>query len=237
MTVHSVGFIPAAPLLVPPLAGLDVDRDESLRIAVREVVRGVIGSLVPGATLVIIGSAPETSTYAGTWDFGPLGLRLRGTGPGTLPTPLGVAAWFVDEAGYAGPREYVGVSDRTPSAACATLGHSISSGHEVALLVVGDGSARRDEKAPGYLDDRAAGFDAQAARALAAGDPQAVLAVDADVAGELLASGRAPWQVAAGAARGQSWAAELLVEAAPYGVGYLAAIWLPHLDSNQEPSD
>ena len=38
------------------------------------------------------------------------------------------------------------------------------------MLVVGNGSARRTEKAPGHLDDRAVGFDAALGAALRAGD-------------------------------------------------------------------
>ena len=52
-------------------------------------------------------------------------------------------------------------------------------------LVVGNGSARRSEKAPGHLDERAFGFDEQLGAALRAGRPG-----DADLAlaAELLAS-------------------------------------------------
>ena len=38
------------------------------------------------------------------------------------------------------------------------------------MLVVGNGSARRTEKAPGHLDDRALGFDEALGAALRAGD-------------------------------------------------------------------
>lgn len=238
MTLICAGFIPAAPLLVPALAGSDVGRDASLRDAVRavvaDVVADVVGSSQNGASaLVVVGPAPETSAYVGTWDFSRLGLRLRGAGPGTLPVPLGIAAWFLDDLGgdaaRALPREYVGVADRAPAAACATLGRSLVEGRDIALLVVGDGSARRDEKAPGYLDPRATDFDARAAAALASGDPEALLALKPELARELLAAGRAPWQVAAGAAREATppggWSAEVLLEEAPYGVGYIVARW------------
>ena len=42
---------------------------------------------------------------------------------------------------------------------------------------------------------------------------------------ELKASGRAPWQVLAGAAEGTGLGGALLYEEAPYGVGYLVAAW------------
>ena len=44
-----------------------------------------------------------------------------------------------------------------------------------------------------------------------------------DAAGELLAAGRAPWQVLAGAARGGSWQGAVTWTGAPYGVTYLVA--------------
>jgi hypothetical protein len=43
---------------------------------------------------------------------------------------------------------------------------------------MGDGSARRSEKAPGHLDPAAAPFDAAVAAALAAGDTTALAALD-----------------------------------------------------------
>ena len=95
-----------------------------------------------------------------------------------------------------------------------------------ALLVLGDGSACRDLKAPGYLDPRAEPFDATVTKALAAADPAVLLSLDPVLADELMVAGRAPWQVLAGAAaipmRG-----EVLYDAAPYGVQYTVASWEP----------
>ena len=51
------------------------------------------------------------------------------------------------------------------------------------LLVVGNGSAKRSEKAPGHLDERAAAFDDALRAALLAGVP----AADSALAGELWA--------------------------------------------------
>ena len=228
MSVLAVGFIPAAPLLIPDLAGAHTGRDDELRSCVRSTVAAVVAAARsrPGSTVVVIGPANEASTYDGTWDFAPLGLAIRGDGTGKLPTPLGIGAWFLDEADYTGPREYIGVPDRAPAAACATLGESLAQGRDVALLVIGDGSARRDEKAPGWLDPRAAEFDAAVVRALASGRPEEVLALDPDIARDLLAAGRAPWQAAAGAARGSAWVTKVLWDDAPYGVGYVVATWL-----------
>ncbi len=55
------------------------------------------------------------------------------------------------------------------------------------LLVVGNGSARRTEKAPGHLDDRAADFDEALGHALGDGDAEALAGIDQSLARELWA--------------------------------------------------
>src|SRR5262249_49550701 len=102
----------------------------------------------------------------------------------------------------------------------------------IGLLVVGDGATTHTEKAPGYLDRRAAPFDAAVAEALANADPAGLLALDARLATELNAIGRAAWQVLAGAALacadaadGRAWRGELTYSQAPYGVAYHVALW------------
>jgi len=55
------------------------------------------------------------------------------------------------------------------------------------LLVVANGSATRTEKAPGHLDERAAGFDAAIGTSLRAGEPAALADIDLDLADELWA--------------------------------------------------
>ena len=91
------------------------------------------------------------------------------------------------------------------------------------VLVVANGSACRTEKAPGFLDDRAESFDDALGAALAAPSPDALRAVDPDLAGQLWAD------VAA-----LPGLADLLVGArtvgvdhdeAPYGVQYWVARW------------
>ncbi|MGK5633012.1 hypothetical protein ACSNOD_31845, partial [Streptomyces sp. URMC 123] len=68
-------------------------------------------------------------------------------------------------------------------------------------------------------------FDAEAARALGAADTAALAELNADTAQEVRASGRAAWQVLAGAGKGAGLSGELLYEDAPYGVTYLVAAW------------
>ncbi|MFH9728007.1 class III extradiol dioxygenase subunit B-like domain-containing protein [Streptomyces sp. NPDC017254] len=144
-----------------------------------------------------------------------------------LPVSLSVAAWLLGRAGWAdAPIEGLGVDEAATPDVCAGLGRGLAdSAGRVALLVMGDGSACRTVKAPGYLDERAAGFDAEAARALGTADVTALLALEAETAYELKVAGRAPWQVLAGAAEGAGLDGRLLFEDAPYGVGYFVAAW------------
>ncbi|HEX5862062.1 MAG TPA: hypothetical protein VFY58_09480 [Nocardioides sp.] len=58
---------------------------------------------------------------------------------------------------------------------------------DAAVLVVGNGSARRTEKAPGHFDERAAGFDDALGRCLEEPRPDALRAVDRELARELWA--------------------------------------------------
>src|SRR5258708_14759496 len=86
-----------------------------------------------------------------------------------------------------------------------------------------DGSARRGPKAPGYFDGRSGPFDAEVERAVQAGDLDALLALDQDLARELMATGRPAWQVLAGALQGTKPASEIIYRDDPFGVAYLVA--------------
>ncbi len=114
----------------------------------------------------------------------------------------------------------------TPVAGCADLGRRLTGrDRRHALLVMGDGSACRGEKSPGYVDERAAGL--RRGRGAGAGhvDTAALLAWTRSLAAQLLAAGRAPWQVLAGAADGTGLEARCRYDGAPYGVAYIVAVW------------
>ncbi|TIC88519.1 hypothetical protein E8D34_05655 [Nocardioides sp. GY 10113] len=103
------------------------------------------------------------------------------------------------------------------------------------VLVVGNGSAKRTEKAPGHLDERAEAFDDALLAAVRTLD---FSAIDADLAAELWADVEAmrclPELVARGSggdADGNvSGPAEILYRDAPYGVAYCVARWAPAPD-------
>lgn len=147
-----------------------------------------------------------------------------------LPLSLTIGAWLLHRSGWSGRTVAWSVTDTTPAPDAAALGSRLAAlAPRVGLLAMGDGSARRSEKAPGYLDPAAESFDLAVSAALAAADPEALLAVDPREARRLLAVGRASWQVLAGAAgtTGTRWRGEVLADDAPYGVAYLVARWLP----------
>ncbi|WP_341228897.1 hypothetical protein [Nocardioides salarius] len=54
------------------------------------------------------------------------------------------------------------------------------------VLVVANGSARRSEKAPGHLDERAAAYDSELEKALRVGDVGALRALDPGLAEEMM---------------------------------------------------
>jgi hypothetical protein len=235
---------PCPPLLVPEVAAGAASELDAARAACTDAL-GVLAAARPDR-LVVVGPAEQSGR-----GIHPEGTRgsFRGFGVDVdvrlgraedakadvaapaaerrLPPSLAVAAWLLRRTGWShAPIEGLGVGEPLAAERCIQVGREIAAGAErVALLVMGDTSACRTLKAPGYLDERAAPFDAEVARALGAADVVTLKALDTELAYELKASGRAPWQVLAGAAEGADLAGALLYEDAPYGVGYVVATW------------
>ena len=244
-TIAAAALCPSPPLLCPQLTGRRPVLPE-LRAACAEVVGRLLGQ--DPDVVVVVGPGAAT----GTWDAGSrLDLSAlapgiaeggRGTaiaegGRGTaiadggrsgVPLAVGLGAMLLDQAGYRGPRHLQAVGRDEPAGACAKLGAELAgSGARTALLVMGDGSARRTLKAPGYLDPRAAGFDSGVERAIRAGDLAALLELDQALARDLMATGRPAWQVLAGALPAPAPATEVLYCDDPFGVAYLVAYLHP----------
>ena len=239
--IIGVAICPPAPLLARELTGLDPVVPE-----LRQACAAAAERLVRARPelIVVVGPGRRTAVWPadGRLDlaaFGPpLGARdepVPGSGSGSgsgaepgpaLPLPLGLGARLLDEGGYRGRRLLQSVHTGEPAEDCLRLGASLRElANRVGLLVMADGSACRSLRAPGYLDPRAAAFDAAIADAVRSGDLTPLRAMDQDLARELLAAGRPGWQVLAGAMPGRAPSSEILYNADPFGVFYLVA-WL-----------
>ncbi|MGP3943121.1 MULTISPECIES: class III extradiol dioxygenase subunit B-like domain-containing protein [Streptomyces] len=240
---------PCPPLLVPEVAAGAAPELDGLRAACAEAVRALAAARPE--RLIVVGPAeragrgPHAQGAAGSFRGFGVEVEVRLAAPpadgasggddaaGQAPSPslplsLAVAAWLLEHAGWdpAVPVEGLGVGEPLAAERCIEVGRELAGRAErMALLVMGDGTACRTLKAPGYLDERAAPFDAEVARALAAADTGALAALDEELAYELQAAGRAPLQVLAGAAEGAPLKGELRYDEAPYGVGYFVASW------------
>jgi hypothetical protein len=224
--IQGAVFCPHPPLLIPQVAQGAAPELDDLRVACRTAIRRV----ATGARIVVVGAGPNWTAHGPTArgtlaGFGvPLEVPLGSDAPGAveLPLALTVGAWLLRDA--LGP-------------ATGATGWSVGpdgGNHRgllvpdddgrYALLVMGDGSARRSTTAPGYLDERAAGFDANVSAALGSGVGHR-LHLDLELGAELLADGVRAWDEVAWELEPSEFDAELLYDAAPYGVGYFVAAW------------
>jgi hypothetical protein len=192
----------------PPLLASGITGQAEVLPDLRAACTAAVARLLAAAPDVVAVVGPAEATAP----FDPVGelsltayapaLHPNGPLPSTpaLPLALGIGAFLLDEAGYQGPRAYEGIAEYAPAAACLALGAKIAtSAPRVALLAMGDGTARRSPSAPGYLDERAAPFDEAVERAVRTADLPALAALDSALAADLLAAGRPAWQSLAGA--------------------------------------
>lgn len=195
----SVVVVPSAPFLLPEYTGR-ADAAAGLRERAVGAVRAAAEADGSRGVVLVVATDREQ----------------RGTRP-----PLGqrVGAHLADLAGV-GVEGVVSVAWDAPTGECLALGqHLASASPDTTVVVVADGSARRGEKAPGHLDERAFAVDDALLAALRAADAQALLALDPALCAELLVHGRAPLQVAAAALAGRAGATALEVHAEdPFGV-------------------
>jgi hypothetical protein len=228
VSIQAVAFVPSAPLLIPSIGSGSGEHDATLRAAAVKAVADLASTrpdlIVVVASVVTAGGWDETAVY----DFGGFGVLADDRGVadtadgGTVPWQLGIGAWLLDEAGWTGPRRYLGITAAAPTDQHRQL---IAQG-AVAIVVVGDGSARRSERAPGYLDPRAEPFDDQVAAALGEGRPKGLAAIDPDLAEELMCGGWPAWSWLAATVDGAEVSAiGTATHVAPYGVGYFVAEW------------
>ena len=221
----AVAFCPAPPLLHPAVEGRAAAETTRLRGACHDAVAAVL-SVRPDVVVVVGGGAAAGERF-GPGDAGdlrgfgvdvevPFDGRPRSDGR-RPPLPHLLAAWLLDEAGCTATR--IGVGPAGLGALLASLPGPVG------VLAMGDGSARRTVKAPGYLDPAAGSVDAAVAAALAAGDAAALAALDPAEGDRLLASGVPTWRAVGAVLADRAVSARLHLDEAPFGVGYLVADW------------
>jgi hypothetical protein len=220
-----VALCPSPPLLAPGVTG-HADVLPELGEACESAVAWLLAAAPDAVT--VIGPAAETAAWppdsvpglslhapaldrlaglAGAASLAAATLAaatLAGAGPlgaaAALPLSLAIGAHLLNAAGYVGPRVLQSIAESASPDACRDLGRDLAADAPLtALLVMGDGSARRSAAAPGYLDERAEPFDTVVEQAFRDGDLAALAALDPDLARDLLAAGRPAWQVLAGA--------------------------------------
>jgi hypothetical protein len=213
----AAGVCPHPPLLVPGVGR--AAEVASLRLAAAAIAATVVDARAD-VVFVVGADTGERQTSFAPWAPGVV--VEPPDVPEPLPLPLLVGAHLTPGR----VRSFVVVDRDLPPADCADVGADLATAaNRVALLVMGDGAARHSTAAPGYLDERAAGWEDAAHRAFAAADPAGLLDLDPGLGADLLAVGRAPWQVLAGAAdewRPTHVQADLRQ---PFGVGYHFVTW------------
>lgn len=217
---------PHPPLLFRELVGQH-DVAAELRAACLSAVRRLTAT-TPDRVVV---AGPADSTQV--WDpgtapdvrqFGTVGPR----NPTGLPPSLGVGVRLLGQVGWTGSVELLGVAGSASPVDLEKLAQELVSGEDrVALLLLGDGSTRRGATAPGYIDERAFGFDARTGRALADGDAHALVEMDVALAEELMVHGRPTLQLLGLVAATQDAQprGSLTYQDDPFGVMYFVAHW------------
>ena len=157
-----------------------------------------VARLPHGRTVVV--AAPVTQAAARRGITEPLGHRVARSLLGDLPF----------EALVAGP----GADSSLAAASVPTV-----------LVVMADGSACRDAKAPGHVHPRAGELDDAIEAALRTGDPEALAALDPVLGEEVWSEGVPALRVLGEVARGREVTAEVAYADAPHGVAWWVARW------------
>jgi hypothetical protein len=232
--IVGAAFCPHPPLLVPEIAaGAAAELDE-VRVACSVALAALAASRPE--RLVVLGASKRSQLHSpvARGNLAAYGLsrefHLGSPGCGgdvDLPLSLTIGAWLVSQAfGARSGAIGFGVGPGFAASRAALDLLALVESSRIGLVVMGDGSARRSERAPGYLDPRAAGFDAGVEAALRAGDTSALADLPEQLGSELLAAGVPAWRAAGALFAADPDVADLLYADAPYGVGYFVASWL-----------
>lgn len=199
-----------APALLP---GLSMGAAPELDV-VRTAARQAVTVAVTGADQVLIlAPGPQTGPVD---DGGRLVGFGRDLGLGAeVPLGIAVARYFLGPVGSLG---WVVGPDDDPVRVARALPRTD------AVLVMGDGSACRSERAPGHVHPAAHSFDDRVQTALATGRPSDLAALDPALGHAVMAAGTDVWRVLGSTGIHVGEATELCF-ADPFGVAYFVATW------------
>ena len=257
MAPVAAAVLPHPPLLVAELAGAAAAELDPLRAACRQALTAVTEA---ADLTVVVGDGPVWGVPepSAPGSFRPYGADVEVTLPALvtldlpglppparladLPLSLAVAAHLLAALDPPPARVSAATVPASLGPGAAATGRALTAaaqaaapagrGGRVGLVVMGDLSACRTDKAPGAFRPEAAGLDASIAEAFRTARPEGLLDLDPAQAADLSVAGRVPLQVLAGAfadtsaagERGPAVRGRVLYEDAPYGVGYLVAL-------------
>ncbi len=224
--IVAAALVPHPPLLLRELGGA-WDPVPELRAAVLATVHGLVEGV---DDVVVVGSAGEARGWdpSSGVDAHPFGAPRRSTGGESLPLSLGVGTRLLHEVGWVGPVLATSVTWSAADADLVKVADALAQRDgRTAVLLLGDGSARRGERAPGYLDERAFAFDDALAKALTDGDATALADLDTLLAEELLVLGAPAFRLLGLLALRQPGPplSGLSYRDDPFGVSYLVSTW------------
>src|SRR3954452_10095321 len=146
----AAAVLPHPPMLVPSLASGAAPELDDLRARCRDALMTLAATTPDVTYLVGLDTGPHARSFA------PWGVDEPVDVPEPLPLSLLIGGWLTSGT----QRSFVAVADDLEPADCAQLGSELAaSAARVALVVMGDGTARLSEKGPGHLDERAAAYD------------------------------------------------------------------------------
>lgn len=252
-----VAFVPSTPLLHPEIAGSAAEATAATRDAARMAMTALLPRptvVVLGG--LGVGGRPPARAQLDTlrpWpadaddclrEFGlpdPVGSGPEPVAGGTqgrshdaradatkerLPLSLSLGRWLLRDADFAGNIGLISVDGSPADVTAASRQLELSP--DCGLLVVGDGTATRSDKAPGHLVSGAIEFDNRLAEAFQSADMSVFNNLPAAADIEFLLDGRCAWQAAMTVCGhfGAPDTSELLAFEAPHGVAYFVAAWL-----------
>lgn len=225
-----VVFVPAAPMMLARLNPAPTAEQSAVIRASLEAVQAVSGCrrviLLASAGMGLRPDMPTQPTVVQQVELPPP--REPADDPNArdpaAPAAVLVGAELLGRCGYGG-RVAAFVACGTPEQVGVAPSLTVTAGD--GLLVVGDGTATRHEKAPGHVVDGAVGLDRRIASMLASADLDGLLGLSADMDDRYLLDGRPAWQAAAHLIRrtGTVREARLLGFFDPQHVAYFVAEW------------